>query len=184
VSHFKLEAALLGGEDPYRYAPDPVNWVDPLGLVCKGGGAGATLAARSSHIGASPTAERQAIAQSFYRKAGFKESSIADHVRGIDFNRPVDIVTLPKGTELIQYQIPGAPIGNYFALPGTPGNQLGFYTSGRQATTFVATEDMLVLRSTAASTVDDWSMKAHGWKIDTPGGGLQFFSPSKAWKPK
>lgn len=26
---------LLGGEDPYRYAPDPVNWVDPLGLMCK-----------------------------------------------------------------------------------------------------------------------------------------------------
>ncbi|WP_444915696.1 RHS repeat-associated core domain-containing protein [Microbulbifer sp. TRSA007] len=26
---------LLGGENNYRYAPNPVRWVDPLGLVCK-----------------------------------------------------------------------------------------------------------------------------------------------------
>ncbi|MDH2433502.1 RHS repeat-associated core domain-containing protein [Pokkaliibacter sp. MBI-7] len=26
---------LLGGLNPYRYAPNPVNWVDPLGLTCK-----------------------------------------------------------------------------------------------------------------------------------------------------
>ena len=26
---------LLGGLNPYRFAPNPVNWVDPLGLTCK-----------------------------------------------------------------------------------------------------------------------------------------------------
>lgn len=28
-------AGLLGGENSYRYAPNPVGWVDPFGLTCK-----------------------------------------------------------------------------------------------------------------------------------------------------
>ncbi|MFP8968021.1 RHS repeat-associated core domain-containing protein [Pokkaliibacter sp. CJK22405] len=28
---------LLGGLNPYRYTPNPINWVDPLGLSCKEG---------------------------------------------------------------------------------------------------------------------------------------------------
>ncbi|WP_018693037.1 RHS repeat-associated core domain-containing protein [Algicola sagamiensis] len=28
---------ILGGIHPYQYAPNPVNWVDPLGLLCKEG---------------------------------------------------------------------------------------------------------------------------------------------------
>ena len=27
----------MGGINHYQYAPNPVNWVDPLGLSCKGG---------------------------------------------------------------------------------------------------------------------------------------------------
>ncbi len=134
--------------------------------------------------GAKLVTDRIDLAWSFYREAGFKEGKIADHIRGIDFNKPVEIISIPKGTEVIQYQIPGGPVGSYFAAPGTPGNQLGFYTSGRQATTFVATENIQVLRSTASSTIDDWSMKAYSWKIEAPGGGIQFFSTSKAWRPK
>ena len=127
---------------------------------------------------------KQALAESFYREAGFSEKRMADHIRGIDFSKKVEVMTIPKGTEVIQYQIPGAPIGSYFALPGTPGNQLGFYTSGRQANTFIAKEDIRVLRSTAVGIVDDWSMKAYNWKIDAPGGGTQFFTPSKVWELK
>ncbi len=132
---------------------------------------------------ASVISKRKEVAESFYREAGFKDSAIADHTRGIDFDHPVEVVTLPKGTEVIQYQIPGAPVGNYFAPPGTKGNQLGFYTSGRRATTFVAKEDIKVLKSVASDTVDDWSMKAYDWKIEAPGGGTQFFTTSKAWTP-
>ncbi|MCG6202997.1 RHS repeat domain-containing protein, partial [Psychromonas antarctica] len=29
---------LAGGINPYQYAPNPVNWVDPFGLSCKEGG--------------------------------------------------------------------------------------------------------------------------------------------------
>ncbi|WP_241149102.1 RHS repeat-associated core domain-containing protein [Photobacterium sanguinicancri] len=34
---------LLGGINHYRYAPNPVQWVDPLGLSCKEGGGNALL---------------------------------------------------------------------------------------------------------------------------------------------
>jgi RHS repeat-associated protein len=121
-------------------------------------------------------AERRAIAERFYRQSGYDEAAIADHLRGIDFTKPVEVVKIPKGTELVQYQIPGAPEGRYFAPSGTPGSQLGFYTSGRDAATYVATDDVQALRSVAASTVDDWSMRAYGWEVEAPGGGTQFFT--------
>jgi hypothetical protein len=129
-------------------------------------------------------AERQQVAESFYKEVGYNDKRVADHMRGIDFSQPVDVVTIPKGTEAIQYQIPGAPLGNYFALPGTPGNKLGFYTSGREATSYVSTQDIPVLRSFASSTIDDWSMKDYGWEIEAPGGATQFFDRSKAWEKK
>jgi hypothetical protein len=129
-------------------------------------------------------ADRKALAESFYKESGFNESRTMDHMRGIDFNQPVAIADISKGTEAIQYQIPRAPLGDYFSPPGTPGNRLGFYTSGREATSYIATENIKALQSTAASTVDDWSMKQYGWRIEAPGGGTQFFSTSKAWTPK
>lgn len=127
---------------------------------------------------------RYETAYDFYRQSGFDANSTIDHIRGIDLSRPVDVVTIPKGTEVIQYQIPGAPVGNYFALPDTRGNQLGFYTSGRQATSFISIDNVQVLRSTASSTIDDWSMKDYGWEIYAPGGAQQFFTRSKSWGQK
>lgn len=128
--------------------------------------------------------ERKEVAQSFYRNAGFSDDKIADHIRGIDFTKPVEVVVIPRGTEVIQYQIPGAPLGNYFAYPGTPGSTLGFYTSGREVSTLISKQEIRVLQSTAADTVDDWSMREHGWEIDTPGGGIQIFDTSMSWEKK
>lgn len=128
--------------------------------------------------------QRKITAQSFYEKIGFDQDKIVDHLRGIDFNKPVEVITIKKGTEAIQYQIPGAPVGNYFALPNSPGNQLGFYTSGRVAKSYIATEDFKALESTAASTIDDWSMRQYGWEIETPGGSKQFFTNPNLWKLK
>jgi RHS repeat-associated protein len=129
-------------------------------------------------------AERRSVAEQFYRQRGVDEDRIAAHLRGVDFSKPVDVVRLPKGTELIQYQLPGGSRGSYFAPPGTPGNQLGFYTSGRQATVYVTTEEVEVLRSFAASTVDDWSMQEFGWQIEAPGGAVQFFTTSGSFAAK
>uniref|UniRef100_UPI002584C942 polymorphic toxin type 46 domain-containing protein n=1 Tax=Limnobacter sp. TaxID=2003368 RepID=UPI002584C942 len=127
---------------------------------------------------------RKEKAYGFYRNSGFDANKSLDHMRGIDFNHEVDIVQIPKGTEMTQYQIPGARLGSYYAQPGTPGNTLGFYTSGREVKTYIANSDISALRSTASSTIDDWSMKAYGWKIEAPGGGTQFFTTSQDWIAK
>jgi RHS repeat-associated protein len=121
-------------------------------------------------------AARRAVAQQFYASAGWNSQRIANHLEGIDFTRPVDVITIPKGTQVVEYQIPGAPMGNYFAPIGTSANTLGIYTSGRFARAFTATEDTTVLRSTAASARNTWEVP--GWTIDTPGEGIQYFAPN------
>jgi RHS repeat-associated protein len=125
-----------------------------------------------------PSIVRRAVAQQFYEAAGWSPARIADHLTGIDFNQSVDIVNIPAGTPVVQYQIPGAPVGNYFAPVGTSGNTLGIYTSGRVADTFTAIQDTTVLRSTAADVNITWEVK--GWSIEAQGGGTQFFEPNPA----
>jgi RHS repeat-associated protein len=128
-----------------------------------------------------PAVERQTIARIFYSSATtWSDSKIALHLRGIDFNQPVSVVTLPAGTSLIQYQFPRGRIGNYFAPPGTPAHQLGIYTSGLVGNSYVLPHPVQALQSTAASVIDDWSMSGFGWRIQTQGGGPQFFIPNGA----
>lgn len=70
-------------------------------------------------LDAAPTAEviaqRQATAISFYERVTGKPADLS-HVAGIDFTRPVEVRTLPKGTEVYQWQVPGGPKGNYFSF--------------------------------------------------------------------
>ncbi|RYZ13876.1 MAG: hypothetical protein EOP49_54050, partial [Sphingobacteriales bacterium] len=94
---------------------------------------------------------------------------------GIDFSKPVRMVNVPAGTPFVQFQIPGAPVGNYFAPVGTAGNTLGFYTGGRQQTVHIFNHDVRALQSTAKSITDTWSVP--GWSISAPGGGTQLFVP-------
>jgi RHS repeat-associated protein len=121
-------------------------------------------------------AARQSLAQQFYQDAGWPADRIANHLQGIDFSQPVDVITVPQGTQVVQYQIPGQPVGNYFAPVGTQANGLGIYTSGRVGSIFTATEDTTVLRSTAASVNNTWEVP--GWNIQAPGGNTQLFSPN------
>jgi RHS repeat-associated protein len=119
-------------------------------------------------------AARQAIAKDFYQSAGMDDAKLESHLAGIDFTQPVDVVTIPKGSQLVQYQLPGAPTGSYFAPVGMPANTLGIYTSGRVGTTFTAAEDSLVLRSSANSMNITWEVD--GWNIQAQGGGTQYFA--------
>jgi hypothetical protein len=131
------------------------GWVDPLGLCA------ADASRKTAH--------------DFYKAAGWDDARMQAHFRGIDFNKPVDIITIPQNTALVQYQIPVAPVGNYFAPVGTPGSQLGIYTGGRIPTLYTTTKDITVLRTTAAKAVDNWSVP--GWNVLTDGGGTQYFLP-------
>jgi len=128
---------------------------------------------------AETTATRQAIAYNFYKSAGWSDAKILNHLQGIDFTQPVDVISIPQDTRVVQYQIPGAPVGNYFAPVGTPANTLGIYTSGLVGNVYTATEPITVLRSTSASITDTWSMQRAGWQIQTQGGSIQFFAPNQ-----
>ena len=117
----------------------------------------------------------RSIANDFYKSAGWADDRIADHVRGIDFTKPVETVTIPKETEVVQWQRPGKPTGNYFAPPGTQASELGIYPGGRDPITYVTNRDVTVLRSTAKDVVDTWSVS--GQPYQTQGGGTQYFVP-------
>ena len=42
---------------------------------------------------------------SAYKEVGFDINRTSDHMRGIDFSKPVDLVILPQGTEVVQYRV-------------------------------------------------------------------------------
>jgi hypothetical protein len=118
---------------------------------------------------------RRWTATDFYQAAGWSTGRTQNHLAGIDFSKSVSITTLPAGGRFVQYQLPGAPAGNYFAPLGTPGSQLGIYTGGRTGSIYEATSNIRVLRTTTSSIVDDWSVPF--WRVQTDGGGTQFFAP-------
>jgi hypothetical protein len=139
-----------------------------------------TQTATQLEFGIVPFVERQTIARDFYRaETGWADSRIAGHLKGIDFNQPVEIIQIPRGTALNQHGFPGDPTGNYFAIPGTPAKGSGIYPHGRLERFYQATTDMRALQTIAADITDTWSVP--GWAIDVPGGNRQLFVPQKAY---
>ena len=134
-------------------------------------------AARAAQLefGFVANAQRQQIARAFYESSGWAWPRVRAHLGGIDFNYPVEVISVPRGTRMVQYSFPGEQVGNYFAAPGTAAGTLGIYPHGRASMNFIANRDVAALRSTASSTVDTWSVP--GWDIDVPGGGTQIFVP-------
>lgn len=129
-------------------------------------------------------AQKQQLARDFYLKQGYSPKRVDSHLAGIDFNQPVEIVTLPKGTKVVQWQVQGAPQGNYYAFPGTTAQQLGISpvalnpTNGtiidKVATTYITNSEVEVLKSTAAAVSDTWSIP--GRAVATQGKGTQMMS--------
>lgn len=154
------------------------NFIDHPNLVTSSQMVGAYSGAALLSLGGPQAIRswRQNVANNYYAEAGWSEARIRHHLQGIDFSRSVGTTFIPQGQKVVQYQLPGMSPGNYFAPVGTPANRLGIYTSGRFGRIFSATENTTVLRSTAASMVDDFSVS--GWKIQLNGGGTQYFSPN------
>jgi hypothetical protein len=149
---------------------------DPPG----GGGAPAQEPRRGTR-GDDLVAARRELAEDFYRRQGWDPEDIASHLRGIDFEYPVEEVTLRRGQVLEQWQYPSNPQGDYYALPGADRNTLGITHSRRNRATglmeervlrrFVVTEDTPVLRSTTA---------AFSWGTEVArGGGTQLVTRNK-----
>ena len=97
------------------------------------------------------------------------------HLEAIDFSRPVDIVQLERGTQVVQYMKPGRQ-GQYFAPTGTPAESLGIETYNRLPLVYETTNEVSVLRSTAADTSKNLNspLQARG-----QGGGVQYFTPDR-----
>ncbi len=190
---------LAGGLNNYQYVPNPTGWVDPLGLAniavngaCCGKTRRRELNEKFNRTGDLNNdiniRERKHKAFEFYKSQGFSEPDIPSHLSGIDFNQPVEVITLNNGKKLYQYQSPGAPQGNYYAVnPSTQPTELGISPMGfnrafgeaqpKVQTQYITTNKVQVLKSKAKAIDDFWSVK--GQTYSTQGGGVQLFSAQK-----
>ncbi|WP_312076430.1 polymorphic toxin type 46 domain-containing protein [Chryseobacterium sp.] len=152
-------------------------------------------------------ASRRQTAIEFYQKhnPGMSIDDIRSHISGIDFTKPVNVVKIPEGTELIQYtkvNTEGTPLrGDYYTTDSnaTP-NELGVsdkynvQTPDRIKTqevrdvtkeTIKTSKDVEGLSSTSAEIDDTWSrIDEHGNKlpVHTDGGGSQIYIPKGQFK--
>jgi uncharacterized Zn-binding protein involved in type VI secretion len=112
-------------------------------------------------------------------------AEINSNMRGIDMNKPVEVVNAPD--RLNSWQAPGGRQGNYYADPQYTPNQLGIGDYGtspggavgfKEATQYAVDPNTPALRSTSGPIVDDWSVR--GTNQSTTGGGVQYYIPDKS----
>ena len=109
------------------------------------------------------------------------------YLHGMDLSKPVEIMHIKVGDRFIQYQVPGAPQGNFYAREGSTPSQLGISPMGydaqskmnvrKQKRTYEAVKEVDALSSYAAPVVDDWSTPEI--ETQTEGHQLQIFSTCK-----
>jgi Bacterial toxin 46 len=93
---------------------------------------------------------------------------------GIDFNHPVDVISLSESDVVVQHFVPGCPVGNYFAPVGTAASEPGINPAGRVPNFFSPTMEVPVLRSTAAPIVDTWTVPEAPFSATSS--GTQYFT--------
>jgi uncharacterized Zn-binding protein involved in type VI secretion len=133
----------------------------------------------SSNPSANTPQERLEIAQAFYEQTGWSQEKIANHLLGIDFNHPVEIVTLHAGDVVKQWVDPNKAAGNYFDADAQP-EELGLYPGSvvpRELKSFVVSKETTVLKSTAARIRVDWLKGVP--PVVARGGAQQYFSLPK-----
>jgi len=85
---------------------------------------------------------RLQIAQAFYSQTGWSEEKISNHLRGIDFNKPVEVGTLRRTRRSSSGSIRSRGSGNYFDEDAQP-EELGLYPTApypRELKTFVVSK--------------------------------------------
>ena len=131
------------------------------------------------------SAEKKArfdTADRYYSDAGYADYD--SHLRGIDFDKPVDVAEVGKGEKLYQYSYPDRVTGEpkvgsyYYDNPGVDVNKLGFDVAGRNMIEVPLNEPTSLLRSTAAN-IEDWNGSG---KIFA-GGETQLFNPNVSYLP-
>jgi hypothetical protein len=109
------------------------------------------------------------------------------YLPGIDFSKPVELYEIHEGDKFIQYQIPGAPQGNFYALEGSTPSELGINDMGydsksettikKEKRCYISIINLCALSSYAAPVVDDWSTPED--ETQTEGSKLQLFTTCK-----
>jgi uncharacterized Zn-binding protein involved in type VI secretion len=138
---------------------------------------------------------RRQVAREFYAKNGstydptikgmrpMKPAEINSAMRGIDFNKPVEVVEPPP--RLGSYQAPGGRQGNYYADTKHTPNELGIGDYANSPGGPVPKENWQydinpgtkALRSSSGAIDDTWSA---GVPQTTDGGGIQYYIPDKS----
>ena len=109
------------------------------------------------------------------------------YLLGIDYSKPVVFTQLSPGDKVIQYQIPGAPQGNFYGMEGSLPTELGISDKGwdkkrgksvkKEKRIYKVTQFMTVLSSYSKAMVDNWSTP---WdETQTEGTKIQLFSTCK-----
>ena len=121
---------------------------------------------------------KQEMARDIFIKANVP---VSDYMKGIDFSKTVKMYYIQKGLVLIQYQIPGAPQGDFYGWPDSTPDDLGVSEMGpdnicKEMRIYVAVKGFHGLLSHAASVIDNWSTPENE---ERSGGDLQIFTTCK-----
>jgi hypothetical protein len=68
----------------------------------------------------------------YYETTGFSRSLMRDQMSGIDFNGPVDLVTIPKGQAHTQTQVAWGAKGTYYSTSHNTPEMMGISSKGKQ----------------------------------------------------
>ncbi|MCK4609294.1 MAG: hypothetical protein KAT71_07425, partial [Gammaproteobacteria bacterium] len=133
--------------------------------------------------------ERKNRTIKFYETQGVLEDDIDEQLQGIDLTQPVTIEKISNGTELAQWQIPGAEPGNYYGTIEETPSRLGINPQvfdgklnkivDRIQNIYNTNREIGMLKSyTKPNFIDDFSIEAIPYT--TQGGALQYFCTNKA----
>jgi hypothetical protein len=122
-----------------------------------------------------PATQNAVTAYDYYtQQASLPPDGALQHMRGIDFNQPVNPTTIPPGVALEQYVGPRGP-GRYFSLIGATPLQLGIPDRGVPPTLFESVGSVPALQST---TAPDFIYPQGIVPGSGAGGAVQYFTPS------
>lgn len=98
-------------------------------------------------------------------------------LKAMDLSKPVTLVTLREGEEVIAYSKPNQdPFKFFFARPGTSWNRLGINPEGRHFFRYRLRISVTALQSFAGTTIDTWTNRRA--YFDAAGGGRQLIIPN------
>lgn len=104
--------------------------------------------------------ERFETALDSYQQAGYTDEQALQHMKGTNFNREVEVVTIQPGEVLTQYQVPESnKVGNYFTQESNASELgiegLSIASQNRKPECYLVNQEIQALKSTSAD-LQNW----------------------------